>query len=70
LTCIYNSTSGDLMTDNDGGNCPATAVTDVGVPPGTPSIAAAPALTPRGLMVAATALASCGLFALRYRRLR
>jgi hypothetical protein len=63
LTCIYNMTTGDLETDNDGGNCPSTAVTFMGAP----STAAAPALTPWGLMSAVTLLASLGTFALRHR---
>jgi hypothetical protein len=28
FSCIYNETTGDLQTDNDGGNCPANAVAD------------------------------------------
>jgi hypothetical protein len=29
FSCIYNTTTGDLQTDNDGGNCPANAVADI-----------------------------------------
>jgi hypothetical protein len=72
LNCIYNMTTGDLMTDNDGGNCPSNAVTPMAAPTATPRSAAAPApaLTSWGLMVAAIVLVSVGVFELRHRMRR
>jgi hypothetical protein len=67
LNCIYNATTGDLMTDNDGGNCPANAVTDIVVPTATPRSASAPALGAWGSMLAALLLGSFGVFTLRHR---
>ncbi|HSP96656.1 MAG TPA: hypothetical protein VL049_05365 [Candidatus Dormibacteraeota bacterium] len=65
--CIYNMTTGELVTDNDGGHCPANAVVFTGAPTGTPN--GAPALTPSGLLAAAGMLAGIAGIALR-RRLR
>lgn len=62
--CIYNMTTGELVTDNDGGNCPANAVIFTGAPPGTPN--RAPAMTPWGLLAAAGVLA--GIAGRRLRR--
>jgi hypothetical protein len=61
--CTYNMTTGDLLTDNDGGNCPSNAMPSILAPTATPT----PALTQWGLMVAAILLVSFGAFALRHR---
>jgi len=63
LNCTYNATTGDLLTDNDGGDCPSNAIVDVGTPTGTP----APVLTAWQLMVTAILLVSFGAVALRLR---
>jgi len=72
LNCIYNATSGDLMTDDDGGNCPSTAMTPMVAPTATPRSAAAPApaLSVSGLIVAAILLVGFGIFELRHRMRR
>ena len=71
FNCTYNGSTGDLESDNDGGNCPAKAVGPMVAPTATPTptraAAPAPALTPRGLMLAAILLVSFGAFALRHR---
>jgi hypothetical protein len=62
LNCTYNGATGDLLTDNDGGDCPSNAVVSIGAP-ATP----APALAPWGVMVTAILLVSFGAVALRHR---